>query len=46
MREMKNSGIEWIGDIPSNWQVAKLKHSIKWKSEKLLSYADGIYTGY
>lgn len=34
MREMKNSGIEWIGDIPSNWQVAKLKHSIKWKSEK------------
>ena len=34
MREMKNSGIEWIGDIPSDWQVAKLKHSIKWKSEK------------
>lgn len=33
-REMKDSGIEWIGEIPADWQVAKLKHSIKWKSVK------------
>lgn len=33
-REMKDSGIEWIGDIPADWQVAKLKHSIRWKSVK------------
>lgn len=31
---MKDSGIEWIGKIPCEWQVAKLKHSIKWKSVK------------
>lgn len=24
MREMKNSGIEWIGDIPSEWNLIKL----------------------
>lgn len=33
-RSMKDSGIEWIGEIPSDWQVAKLKHSIRWKSVK------------
>ena len=33
-RKLKSSGIEWIGDIPSDWQVAKIKHSIKWKSVK------------
>lgn len=26
MREMKNSGIEWIGEIPANWEVKKFKH--------------------
>lgn len=24
--EMKDSGIEWIGEIPNNWKVKKLKH--------------------
>ena len=24
MREMKNSGIEWIGDIPSEWNIIKI----------------------
>lgn len=23
---MKNSGVEWIGDIPEHWEVKKLKH--------------------
>lgn len=26
MRKMKNSGIEWIGEIPVEWQIRKLKH--------------------
>ena len=25
MREMKDSGIEWIGDIPKNWCIKKVK---------------------
>lgn len=27
MREMKESGIEWIGEIPSSWKVSKVKYS-------------------
>ena len=26
MREMKDSGIEWIGKIPKEWEIAKLKN--------------------
>ena len=25
-RKMKDSGVEWIGDIPEDWQVGRLKH--------------------
>ena len=25
MREMKDSGVEWIGEIPSNWSIKRLK---------------------
>ena len=25
-REMKNSGIEWLGDIPVEWEVVRTKH--------------------
>ena len=25
-RKMKDSGIEWIGEIPVEWQVSKIKH--------------------
>lgn len=28
-REMKDSGIEWIGEIPKNYSVYRLKHLIK-----------------
>lgn len=27
MEKMKNSGIEWIGEIPEDWSVIRLKHS-------------------
>lgn len=33
-RPMKDSGIEWIGEIPADWDVSLLKYSLKWKSEK------------
>ncbi|MBQ9370554.1 MAG: restriction endonuclease subunit S [Thermoguttaceae bacterium] len=33
-RRMKDSGIEWIGEIPEEWETHLLKHSLKWKSEK------------
>lgn len=33
-RTMKDSGVEWLGDIPADWEIHKLKHSIEWKSEK------------
>ena len=23
MREMKDSGIEWVGEIPGNWKIEK-----------------------
>ena len=27
--EMKDSGVEWIGEIPSHWEITKLKYSGK-----------------
>ena len=29
MREMKNSGIEWIGDIPKDWALIRLKNCVE-----------------
>lgn len=29
MRKMKDSGIEWIGQIPSDWKVCKILYSLK-----------------
>lgn len=33
-REMKDSGIEWIGEIPREWETSLIKYHLKWKSEK------------
>lgn len=33
-REMKDSGIVWIGEIPIEWEVSQVKYSLKWKSDK------------
>ena len=33
-REMKDSGIEWIGEIPKEWEISLIKYHLKWKSEK------------
>ena len=29
MVKMKDSGIEWIGEIPETWKVAKIKYNLK-----------------
>lgn len=29
MREMKDSGIEWIGEIPKEWKIDKIKYYLK-----------------
>lgn len=32
--EMKESGVEWISEIPSNWEIKKLKYLVKHIKEK------------
>ena len=34
MREMKDSGIEWIGNIPENWRIGKVKDVFIRKNKK------------
>lgn len=29
MREMKDSGIEWIGEIPSDWNITRLQYCLE-----------------
>ena len=47
MREMKDSGIEWIGKIPKNWSILKLKYVLKFSgsgttpSSNKLEFYDG-----
>lgn len=33
-REMKNSGVEWIGEIPEDWTIRKIKFSLNEHIEK------------
>ena len=30
MREMKDSGIEWIGEIPKDWEIIKGKYVLEY----------------
>ena len=34
MRKMKDSGIEWIGEIPEKWEVVKAKYLFAQRNEK------------
>ncbi|MET1171697.1 restriction endonuclease subunit S [Paenibacillus amylolyticus] len=38
--EMKDSGVEWIGEIPKKWEVAKLKVALK-KEKKIVKEYKG-----
>lgn len=45
-REMKDSGIEWIGEIPKDWEIKKLKYLSLFQQEKYDKvYGDLIYIG-
>ena len=33
-REMTNSGVEWIGNIPSEWRIGRVKNAFTRKNEK------------
>lgn len=35
MRKMKDSGIEWIGEIPEDWEVCKIKHILSTDKDNL-----------
>lgn len=47
--EMKSSGIEWIGDIPTHWNITKMKHEVYirarlgWKGLKADEYVNAGY---
>ena len=41
MRAMKNSGIEWIGEIPRGWDVERLKYHAQFNPQTVLpDYSD------
>ncbi len=39
MRKMKDSGIAWIGEIPAEWQVVKVKHNFTSHKEIVGNFA-------
>ncbi len=43
MREMKNSELPWIGDMPSNWKLTKGKYCLKYL-QKPIQDDDGVIT--
>ena len=43
MREMKDSGIEWIGKIPANWNIVRGKYCLRYLQKPLQS-DDGVIT--
>ena len=40
MRKMKDSTIEWVGEIPATWEVAKAKHKFRYKKEIVGCHCD------
>jgi type I restriction enzyme, S subunit len=36
MREMKDSGVDWIGEIPDEWSIGRVKHAFNRKNEKAM----------
>lgn len=41
--EMKNSGVEWIGQIPKHWEVKKLKYMVSYNTDTLPEKTDPDY---
>lgn len=45
MREMKESGIEWIGEIPAEWKFRKLKYFVNISSGAIIGKEDYVEDG-
>lgn len=43
--EMKDSGIDWIGEIPSDWGVRPLRKIVSLRNEKNIMTKNDIYVG-
>lgn len=44
--KMKDSGVEWIGEIPEGWEVKKLKYVLNLRNEKVSSLNSNLpYVG-
>ncbi len=41
--EMKDSGVEWIGEIPKHWELKKLKYIVSYNTETLTDKTDPSY---
>lgn len=35
MREMKDSGVEWLGKIPNHWMIRRIKNLLSCVMKKL-----------
>ena len=35
MRKMKDSGVEWIGEIPEDWDIVPIKYLVSYNDETL-----------
>lgn len=43
---LKDSGVDWIGEIPEHWEVRKLKYVLTMRNEKIESKStDKVYVG-
>lgn len=48
-REMKDSGIEWLGEIPKSWEIRRLRYLVNIKTgsnDTIDAVADGAYPFY
>jgi len=45
MRKMKDSGIEWIGEVPERWETQKLKYYATVTSGEILSKDEYVFSG-
>ena len=43
MAMMKNTGMLWIGQIPVDWELGKVKYAFNRKKEKSILFLKKIY---
>ena len=40
--KMKDSGVEWLGDVPEHWEVRKLKYSVRLNKHRIFDNDENI----